>query len=543
MTSFIPRRTSLENLVNVSSAVCLTTTDTEPAAISPVAAPSDRHFDTSHLKGNLAGRTMRSGAVTLSAQSIKFALRLGSTAILARLLSPDDFGLIAMVTAITGFVELFKDAGLSMATVQREEINHAQVSTLFWINVALSAAVMLILAALSPAIAWFYDEPRLLKITLALAGTMIFGGLAVQHQALLRRNLQFGRLAAIEILSILAGVTVAILMARQGWSYWSLVAMTAATSAAAAVLSLLFSGWIPGLPVRGSGVRSLLHVGGSLSAASLIGYFGRTGDSLIVGQWFGAQPVGLYNRAMVLLLAPWYQFVHPIHCVLEPALCRVRFEPERFKQLYQQYLSLSAAVTIPTTIVLALNSRMIVRVVLGEAWMDVAPIFVALFPAALTAGLRPGVGWLFTPLGRPHLHLRWSAFSTPVVFLACLIGACFSPVGVAAGLSVSQFLLLVIGIEYGVRETFLQRRDVWLCILPSALAAGVGTLVFFAVVSYSELLASILLLLCSFLLTVAIQSAVKVPSIWAHAAQRARSVFARWMTKNPLVNEGIVECP
>jgi PST family polysaccharide transporter len=372
---------------------------------------------------------------------------------------------------------------------------------------------------------------------------MIFGGLAVQHQALMRRNLQFGRLAAIEILSILAGVAMAVLMARQGWSYWSLVGMTAATTASAAVLSFLFSGWIPGLPVRGSGVRPMLHVGGSLSAASLIGYFGRTGDSLIVGQWFGAQPVGLYNRAMVLLLAPWYQFVHPIHCVLEPALCRVRFEPGRFKDLYQQYLSLSAAVTIPTTIVLALNSQSIVRIVLGEAWMDVVPIFVALFPAALAAGLRPGIGWLFTPLGRPHLHLRFTAVSTPVVFLACLIGARFSPAGVAAGLSLSQALLFVIGVEYGVRDTFLRRRDVWLCILPSALAAGAGTLVFFAVAPYSEWLASALLLVCSLALTIVLQSAWNIPSVWAHAAQRLAEKYGRWTAKNELINEGIAECP
>jgi PST family polysaccharide transporter len=318
--------------------------------------------------------------------------------------------------------------------------------------------------------------------------------------------------------------------------------MTAAMTASAAVLSFLFSGWIPGLPVRGCGVRSLLHVGGSLSAAALIHYVGRTGDSLIVGLWYGAQPVGLYNRAMVLLLAPWYQFVHPINSVLEPALCRARFEPERFKELFQQYVSLSAAVTIPTTLVLALNSRAIVHAVLGEAWMDVAPIFIALVPAAMATGLRPAIGWLFTPLGRPHLHLRWAMATVPVIFLACLVGATFGPVGVATALSLSQSLLLLVGIEYGVRETFLSRRDVWLCLLPSASASAAGTLAYFAIVSASELLASIVLLLCSAVLTVIIQSAVGIPSVWAHAAQRAKALYAGWATKNDLVNEGIAEC-
>ncbi len=150
-------------------------------------------FDTEYLKADLKGRSVRGGAVTMAAQGIKFFLQIGSTVVLARLLTPEDFGLIAMVTAVTGFVMMFKDMGLSMATVQRAEIDHAQISTLFWINVVLSLAFMLLTATLAPAIAWFYSEPRLTWITLALAGAFIFSGFTVQHQALLRRQMNFGR--------------------------------------------------------------------------------------------------------------------------------------------------------------------------------------------------------------------------------------------------------------------------------------------------------------------------------------------------------------
>src|SRR5687768_196555 len=103
-----------------------------------LASERDRHFRTDHLMADLKGRSIRGGVVTLSAQAVKFCLQLGSTAVLARLLTPADFGLIAMVAAFVGFVELFKDLGLSVATIQRAEITHQQVSTLFWINVALS---------------------------------------------------------------------------------------------------------------------------------------------------------------------------------------------------------------------------------------------------------------------------------------------------------------------------------------------------------------------------------------------------------------------
>src|SRR5437667_10260087 len=111
---------------------------------------NQEHFRTDHLLTNLKGHTISSGAVTMSAQAGKFVLSLVSTMILARLLTPRDFGLVAMVTTVTSFLRVFKDAGLSIATVQRERITHAQVSNLFWINVAVSAVSTLIVAALAP---------------------------------------------------------------------------------------------------------------------------------------------------------------------------------------------------------------------------------------------------------------------------------------------------------------------------------------------------------------------------------------------------------
>jgi O-antigen/teichoic acid export membrane protein len=134
---------------------------------------NDHHFGTQHLLADLKARTVSSSLITMVSQGIQFALNLTSIAVLARLLSPQDFGLVAMVTTIMGFLRVFKDAGLSTATVQREGITHAQVSNLFWINVALSGAVSLLVAASAPLIAWFYREPRLVPITLALSITFI----------------------------------------------------------------------------------------------------------------------------------------------------------------------------------------------------------------------------------------------------------------------------------------------------------------------------------------------------------------------------------
>src|SRR5208283_6242462 len=126
---------------------------------------NERHFQTDHLLANLKGRTISSGFVTVLSQGIQFVLSLASVMILARLLMPQDFGLVAMVLTITGFLRIFNDAGLSTATIQREGITHAQVSNLFWTNIALGGAISLLLAVLSPVIAWFYREPRLVNVT------------------------------------------------------------------------------------------------------------------------------------------------------------------------------------------------------------------------------------------------------------------------------------------------------------------------------------------------------------------------------------------
>src|SRR5436190_12700099 len=179
----------------------------------PKVAPSieeekrhQEHFRTDHLLRNLKGHTISSGAVTVSAQGAKFILSLISTMILARLLMPRDFGLVAMVTTVTSFLRVFKDAGLSIATVQRERITHAQVSNLFWINIAVSIVSCLVVAAMAPVLAWFYRDSRLIGITLLLSTTYLLSGSTVQHQALLKRQMRFKAMAVIEVGALTTGL-------------------------------------------------------------------------------------------------------------------------------------------------------------------------------------------------------------------------------------------------------------------------------------------------------------------------------------------------
>src|SRR5713101_6298669 len=250
--------------VDLSDAVKSKVACSVPSGNPPAANASEQHFATDHLLTNLKGRTISGAFITIAAQGAQFVLSLGSIMVLARLLTPKDFGLFAMVTAVMGYLRVFKDAGLSTATVQREGITHAQVSNLFWINVAVSGAISLIFAAGSPIVAWFYREPRLVPITLVLSITFLLSGLIVQHTALLNRQMRFKALALIQVGSMLIG------MAWLRYSYWALVWGNLATVVATVVLTWFAIPWRPQAPSRRSGIRSLVSFGANMATGGFI---------------------------------------------------------------------------------------------------------------------------------------------------------------------------------------------------------------------------------------------------------------------------------
>lgn len=413
---------------------------------------SARFFSTEHLKTDLKGRSVRGGAVTIAAQGIHFFLQMGSTIVLARLLTPQDYGLIAMVTAVTGFVAMFKDMGLSMATVQRAEVNHGQISTLFWINVLLSIGVMLVIAALAPAIAWFYGESRLLWITLALSCGFVFGGLTVQHQALLRRQMRFGALALIQITSMVAGIVTAIGAAWYGAGYWALVVMQLAAAIANAVAVWIVSGWRPSLPVRHTGVRDMLAFGGNLTGFNVVNYLGRNADNMLIGKFCGSGPLGLYSKAYGMLMLPIEQITAPISAVAVPALSRLQNDPETYRRYYYRAISTIAFITMPLIAVLAALSDEIIRIVLGTQWEDAAIIFNILAVTAFRQPVTSTTGWVLVSLGQTKRMMLWGLIAVPVTVLSFIIGLPWGPVGVATSYTLcTLFALAVPGLLFAFK--------------------------------------------------------------------------------------------
>src|SRR5436190_2317157 len=401
----------------------------------------DQHFSTEHLNASIGGRTSRGGLVTMVAHGLKFAVSIIATAILARLLTPQDYGLIGMVAVATQFVAMFKDMGLSRATSQKSEISYDQISTLFWVNVSLSAGIMLLMILVAPGVAWFFGEPRLTSITIVTATGFLIGGLAVQHEALLRRQMRFFVLSAITFTSIAVGYAVGITLAWYGFRYWALVFSQLALLATNTAGVWLACRWRPGRPKRDSGVRSMLRFGGDVTGYSVINYFSRNTDNLLVGRFGGAQSLGLYNKAIQLLGLPTDQINEPLFSVAIPALSRLTDSPERYREAYLRIMEKVIMLTMPVVALMLVAADWLVQLVLGSQWSEAAPILVFMCMAGLFNPVMNTGGWLLVTQGRTRDMLYWSAINAPLAIVPIVIGLRWGPVGVAACYSIGRLLV------------------------------------------------------------------------------------------------------
>ena len=450
-------------------------------------------FCTDNLKKNLKGRSVRGGAATVGAQGIKFFLQTSTTLALARLLVPEDFGLIGMVTVVINFIQLFKDLGLSDATVQRQEISHRQVTTLFWINITASCVIALIVIVSAPLIAWFYSEPRLQAIICVLATTFIFGGLTVQHQALLKRQMQFGSIAKIEIGSVLISVIVAICFAKLGFGYWSLVYMQIAQTASNALGVWIFCRWRPGFPTDIERVDSLLAFGGNITGYSFANYFSRNLDNVLLGQYWGAQQLGFYAMAYKLLLLPVQQINAPVTSVALPALSRLQSEPANYKRYYHKALLLITSFGMPLVGFTFVAIDKVILVTLGEKWLDIIPIFKFLMPAAFVGTFNVIGGWVLISLDRSDRLFKLGMATSVVNVIIFLVSVRWGAVGLAAVYGFSRIFILFPTIIYIYKGTFLSIKELITTLFRPTLASIGSILILTGINSFTAISSNALL--------------------------------------------------
>jgi len=429
------------------------------------AASETQVLSTDHLLHDIGTRAVSGGFVTVGAQAAKFVLNLIAAAVLARLLAPREFGLVGMVLGVTGLVGLFKELGLSTATVQRETITQQQVSNLFWVNVAVSGILTVISFGLAPWIASFYHDPRVTGIMMVLSLTFVLTGSTVQHQALLTRQMRFRALAVIEVTSMLVGFTAACCLAKLGFAYWALVAQQLVSSAVSFVLMWHTSGWRPTMPTRDSGVRPMLSFGAHLTIADFIGLSLMNSDSILIGRLFGAETLGLYTRASVLLARPLQQISNPINAVLIPVLSRLQSDSERYRHIFLRTYDTLALIFFSLAAMCLALARPLVLVILGPKWSGVIPLFSAFAIVAASSPLAEVAVWLFQSQGRGREQLHSHALGGAVTLASYVIGSHWGPLGVIVALAITSMAIRMPIVFYiAGRRGPVATRDLWMAV-------------------------------------------------------------------------------
>ncbi len=411
----------------------------------------DALFDITHLSQGLETRAVKGAGFSISSQVLNYGLQTVGTIILARLLVPEDFGLVAMVDTFSLVLQNFGFNGITEAVVQREDITHAQLTKLFWIYLGLVFALTAGFAGLSFGIVWFFKEPQLRNITWAMSFTILFSGFATCHMALMTRNMKFHVISAIQVISAFLSNVVAIVLAIDGFSYWALVLRRISMQFFIAVLVWALCRWRPGLPSRGERVAPLLGFAFRTYTTYLIDYVRKNIDKILIGKIFGKGPLGHYDRASQLSSMLPNQLAASLSGVGLAALSRLKGQRDKYLDSLSKALSAMAFIAFPGSVLLTLIGKDLILLVLGKQWNEAGVIFSALGPSVGVVVVYYSIYWLHFSLGRADRLLRWTVFTLIASLLSYAVGLFFGPIGVAAAYSILFYILLIPALYYAGR--------------------------------------------------------------------------------------------
>lgn len=419
--------------------------------------------------------TARHWLVTVMGRGGAHAIQFIALLALARILVPADFGLVAMIMSVIGVGHVFRDLGLSVATIRQPDLTHEQVSTLFWVNLLFGLLITGVASALAPVLARLYDDPRATQVTLVMAWTFFISGVGTQHIALLRRYLKFKRLAVMNIVAMLAGQGCAVVLALLGFGYWALVAALLLNALVKSGMAWIVCRWLPGRPHWNAQIRDMVSFGGYLVVFTLMGYGAMNMPNVLIGSLWGAAAVGFYSRAYRLLTLFIGYIIGPLDIVAPAGLSRLLDDASAYRKHYLDTTSIMLLLTAPIGMVCVVAAPDIVRVVLGPQWGETAVLLRILALAIVPQTLCATSGWLYMSHGDSRRMMIWGlgGWGTLIVFL--VVGSLFGALGVAWAYVAGMFVLLYPCMRLAYAVTSIRMTDLlrlgWPVVLPAVIAA------------------------------------------------------------------------
>ncbi|MGB3640186.1 MAG: lipopolysaccharide biosynthesis protein [Rivularia sp. (in: cyanobacteria)] len=445
----------------------------------------NRHLNTDSLRSDLKRRSLLSGLINFAAQPIKLVLGIGSTAILARILTPGDFGLVAMVAPLLAFADSLSNFGLETATVQREELDNEQLSLSFWLSLKVNAVIIGLMVIMAPILAHFYGKQELIGITLL----MTFGFLAVcltfVHKSLLKRQMRFGVLTIIEVISQVVAAGSAIFAAYKGWSYWALVLQLVVMQLIQSISYLIICPWLPEKQIKSEksnvNLQAMLSYGAHLTGFRFLMRIGMQLDRILVGYLSGATALGLYQVAYKWSYFSFEQVYFPLFDVAVSSFSRTLHDTNRYRSYCRKGLMLLFALCMPALAFSFVDARNILLLLLGNQWLEAVSLFRVLSVAVFVGSMYRVTKWLYVSAGQTQQQFRWALIHTPIVIIGVVIGSQWGAFGVAAGYTTAICLLTYPSVAFCLKTSPLTGKD---------FLAAVGC------PAFSSISAAVLLYLC-----------------------------------------------
>ena len=417
---------------------------------------------------------VRGAGVTVFSQVALFAIQMVATVILARLLTPSDFGLVTMVTTFSLLLTSFGLNGFTEAIVQREDIDHFLASNLFWINLSAGLLLTIAFAGSGSLLAGFYGDRRIAHVAAGMSVTILTTSLSVLHLALLRRAMHFTVISLNDIVARAASVIVTILLGWAGWGYWALVVGAIALPLSTTIGAWSFCRWAPSLPRRACGTASMVRFATNIYGRFSVNYFARNLDNLLVGWRFGAQSLGFYKKAYDLFALSASQLTSPLTSVAVAALSRLNGNPAQYRRYLLRAMAVVAFVGMGLGADLTLIGNDVIRLLLGPGWESAGRIFAYFGPGIGVMLLYNTHGWIHLSIGRADRWFRWGIVEFAVTALLFALGLRWGPEGIAVAWTASFWLLSVPALRYAGRPAGLgigpMIAAVWKYLVASMLA-------------------------------------------------------------------------
>jgi|GEM_PF-1413722 len=439
---------------------------------------NQRVLDSGEKLDGLGRRALNGGVITSSAHVVRIIISIGQSAILARLLGPEDFGLIAMALTVTAFVTMFTDMGLSTATVRRSYISQPLVSTLLALNIMVGFGLMILTALMAPVAGLVFSDDRVTIVILCLALSIPISALGAQHRALLARGMRWIPIQLGSLIGQVVGLIVAVvLILYADAGYWALVAQALITPLTVTVFYWIICDWRPSLVYDIRSVMSDIKLGVGLTGFSLTHYFHRQVDNGLIGWYWGAKELGFYNRGYNLF-ATFQTFCSmPVNSVLMPLLSRSRDRPDYWRR---NVLDAAALVYLTNGLIGTLFtclSAAIVHILLGPAWTHSIDILFYLAPTILISG-DAVLNAICTARGDMRALLKSAVLNVSCYVIGFVIALPYGAAAVGASYSIMTLLTLPVMIHIVLRKDIVSVREYYRVTVPFILC-GVTVIAFY----------------------------------------------------------------